>query len=74
MALLRIPEANRTLKEESEIRSYLDELGIEYERVGLPEGAAAHNSAEELLRAFGPYLDFAVRRKHQADMAAEQCG
>jgi 1,2-dihydroxy-3-keto-5-methylthiopentene dioxygenase len=51
MALLRIPEQNRTLSEVSEIAAYLAERGIEYERL---DGAAlpADPSSEALLTAY----------------------
>ena len=51
MALLKIPDENRTLTDETAVRDYLAERGIEYERVGTAptvEGA----SAEALLSAY----------------------
>jgi 1,2-dihydroxy-3-keto-5-methylthiopentene dioxygenase len=56
MALLRIPEEHRTLEEESVVRSYLNERGIEYERVAVPPGSSEY-SADELLRSFGPKVE-----------------
>ena len=55
MALLRVPDENRTLTDQSEITSYLAERGIEYERVGAVTATAL--SADELLAAYAPKID-----------------
>lgn len=52
MAILRIPEENRTLREESAIGQYLSGRGIDFERttigVDIPSGA----TADEVLAAY----------------------
>jgi 1,2-dihydroxy-3-keto-5-methylthiopentene dioxygenase len=56
MALLRIPEQNRTLTESGEVTAYLAERGIEYERL---DGAAVPDapSSEALLAAYADKID-----------------
>ena len=55
MALLRIPEQDRTLTESGEIAAYLSERGIDYERL---EGAVpAAPSSEALLAAYADKID-----------------
>lgn len=66
MALLKIPEENRTLTDERTIGTYLAERGIEYERLGslaaVPADApadavlAAHAEKIEALKARGGYV------------------
>ncbi len=56
MAILRIPEENRTLRDADAIAGYLAGCGIEYERCA-PASPAAASSSDELLAAFGPKLD-----------------
>src|SRR5690242_14537357 len=57
MALVKIPVENRTISDEGELRAYLADRGIEYERtepdVPLPAGAPA----EEVLAAYQPKID-----------------
>ena len=50
MALLRIPEENRTLTDGSEVAAYLAARGIEYERLD-GAGVPAASTSEELLAA-----------------------
>jgi len=50
MALLRIPEQNRTITDESEIAAYLAERGIDYERLDGP--TPADSSSDALLAAY----------------------
>ena len=57
MALLRIPEENRTIESEAEVISYLAERGIEYERWTPSEPAAAGMSSEALLEAYREKID-----------------
>ena len=55
MALLRIPEQDRTLTESGDIAAYLSERGIDYERL---EGAVpAAPSSEALLAAYADKID-----------------
>src|SRR5688572_8007933 len=66
MALLRIPDENRTLTEKGEIAAYLAGCGIEYERlpadIALPSGApadavlAAHADKVDELKRLGGYV------------------
>ena len=66
MALLRIPDENRTITEASAVSSYLGERGIEYERwspeASLPVGApadailAAYSAKIDTLKAKGGYV------------------
>src|SRR6266487_3266469 len=57
MALVRIPEDGRTLKDEREIAEYLATCGIEYEKClpafSLPDGAPA----EQILAAYAKEVD-----------------
>ncbi len=56
MAVLRIPDENRTLREQNEIRDYLSGVGIHYERWQtslLPDGA----SAQQVLEAYAPQIE-----------------
>src|SRR5665213_1942139 len=57
MALLRIPEEDRTLSEAIEITTYLADRGIEYHRRDVPDGITADVSAEQLLAAYGETID-----------------
>ena len=53
MALLRIPEQDRSLSDVGEISTYLADCGIEYHRRDVPEGITADVTAEQLLAAYG---------------------
>ena len=56
MALLKIPEEDRSLTEQAAVTSFLAERGIEYERLGsTPTPADA--SADALLAAYAPKID-----------------
>jgi len=57
MALLRIPEENRTLNDETSITGFLAERGIEYERLGAASEAPTELTAEQLLAAYGSKID-----------------
>jgi 1,2-dihydroxy-3-keto-5-methylthiopentene dioxygenase len=57
MALLRIPDENRTLETDTDIRAYLAERGIEYARLAPVPGATSETPADELLRAYAPVID-----------------
>jgi 1,2-dihydroxy-3-keto-5-methylthiopentene dioxygenase len=56
MALLKIPEENRSLTEQSAVTAFLAERGIEYERLG-PTPTPADASADALLAAYAPKID-----------------
>lgn len=57
MALLRIPEQDRTLTEAGEITTFLAERGIDYER-WLPEPPVSSSApADQLLGAYAPKVD-----------------
>ena len=56
MALLKIPEEDKSLTEQSEVTAFLAERGIDYERLGsLPTPADA--SADALLAAYSSKID-----------------
>jgi 1,2-dihydroxy-3-keto-5-methylthiopentene dioxygenase len=57
MALLRIPDENRTLTADTEIRAYLSARGIEYERLRPMAGVSSGTPPDELLRAYAPTID-----------------
>ena len=57
MALLKIPEENRTLTDADTVRGFLAEHGIEYERTGAPPGLSARLDADEILAAWTPKID-----------------
>jgi len=52
MAVVRIPDENRSLYELSELRDYLAGIGIDYERWEPVAGVGADASAEEILLAY----------------------
>jgi 1,2-dihydroxy-3-keto-5-methylthiopentene dioxygenase len=62
MALLRIPDENRTLTEAADVVSYLAECGIEYERLPADRAVAPGASAETVLAAYAPEVE-ALKRK-----------
>ena len=51
MALLTICDQNKTLSDEQEIRDYLVELSIDYERWPVNERVAPDAAAESILEA-----------------------
>lgn len=57
MALLKIPEHDRTLTNAEEVRGFLAEHGIEYERTGLAPGLTADSTSAEILEAWAPKID-----------------
>jgi 1,2-dihydroxy-3-keto-5-methylthiopentene dioxygenase len=61
MAVLRIPDQERTISGESEIRSELSAVGIDYERWNL-DRVPANASAGEVLAAYAPEIDEMKRR------------
>jgi 1,2-dihydroxy-3-keto-5-methylthiopentene dioxygenase len=56
MAVLRFPDTNRTVEDESEIRAELAAVGIDYERWSL-DRAPAGSSAETVLAAYATEID-----------------
>ncbi len=52
MAVVRIPDENRSLHGQSDVRDYLAGIGIEYERWETVAGMGADASSEEILRAY----------------------
>jgi 1,2-dihydroxy-3-keto-5-methylthiopentene dioxygenase len=56
MALLRVPDEDRTLTDQAEITSFLAERDIEYERIDAVS-TATPLTADELLAAYAPKID-----------------
>src|ERR1700722_16302585 len=52
MAVLRIPDEKKTLREQTEIRDYLAGIGIDYERWEITDRAGADASSDEILSAY----------------------
>ena len=57
MAIVTIHDENRTLKDEGEIRDYLSQLGIDYERWLSRERVAPDASAEDVLTAYSDEIE-----------------
>lgn len=57
MALVRIPQENRTLGDPQEIARYLGTLGIDYERWEPSSTVPANAPAEEILTAYSREID-----------------
>ena len=57
MALLRIPDEDRTLTDAGEITTYLAERGIEYERLAETAAVSSTATADEVLAAHAPRID-----------------
>ena len=57
MALLRVPDEDRTLTEAADVRGFLAEYGIEYERAGTAEGLSSTSTSDEILAAWAPKID-----------------
>jgi 1,2-dihydroxy-3-keto-5-methylthiopentene dioxygenase len=62
MAVLRIPEEQRSLREHDDVRDYLARIGIEYERWETPANLPRDASAEQVLNAFAPQIEECKRR------------
>ena len=62
MAVLRIPDENRLLREENEVRDYLGGIGIEYERWQTAAGVPADASAEQVLSTYSGQIEELKRR------------
>lgn len=52
MAVVRIPDENRSLHEQSAVQTYLASIGIDYERWEPVDGVPANASAEEILQVY----------------------
>jgi len=57
MAIVHIPNENRTLNEASAIREYLAGIGITYEQWKPTDQLAERASAEEVLAAYAPEIE-----------------
>lgn len=57
MAVVRIPEENRTLSARAEITQYLAAIGIDYERWEPTHAVPADAPAEQILAAYTPEID-----------------
>jgi 1,2-dihydroxy-3-keto-5-methylthiopentene dioxygenase len=57
MAILRVPDENRTLSELDEVTSYLGEVGIDYERWEPSHDVAADAPAEDVLEAYSEDIE-----------------
>lgn len=62
MAVVRIPDENRSLREQTAVQDYLAGIGIDYERWELLDGIAANASAEEILHAYDGQIAELKRR------------
>lgn len=62
VAVLRIPEEQRSLREQDEVRDYLARIGIEYERWDTPADLPENASAEQVLSAYAPQIEELKRR------------
>jgi 1,2-dihydroxy-3-keto-5-methylthiopentene dioxygenase len=54
---LRIPDEQRTLRADGEIRQHLAGIGIEYERWPIAKDLPADASADDVLRAYAPQIE-----------------
>jgi 1,2-dihydroxy-3-keto-5-methylthiopentene dioxygenase len=57
VAVLRIPDENRSLREPGEVRDYLAGIGIRYERWESPADLPSDASAEQVLAAYSPQVE-----------------
>ena len=62
VAVLRIPEEQRSLREHDEVRDYLGGIGIEYERWETPADLPENASAEQVLSVYAPQIEELKRR------------
>src|SRR5436305_8646507 len=62
MAVLRIPDEERTLNGQGEVRDYLAGIGIDYEKWETKSGVAEDASPEEILKAYAEEIDKLKRR------------
>lgn len=57
MAIVRIPDENRTLRETAEITPFLASIGIDYERWELSSAAERNASPDEILATYGEQIE-----------------
>jgi 1,2-dihydroxy-3-keto-5-methylthiopentene dioxygenase len=57
MAIVRIPDENRTLRDKGEISDYLVRIGIDYERWDLPKAVEDNASPEEILAIYDDQIE-----------------
>ena len=57
MALLKIPDEDRTITDGESVRGFLSEFGIDYERTGAASGLTPDSTADEILAAWAPKID-----------------
>ena len=57
MAIVTIPDENRTLRDRSSVADYLAGIGIDYERWDSSRSVAANAPAEEVLAAYSDEID-----------------
>jgi 1,2-dihydroxy-3-keto-5-methylthiopentene dioxygenase len=62
VAVLRIPDENRSLHEHEEVRAYLAGIGIEYERWKLPTDLPLDASSDKILKVFAEQIEELKRR------------
>ncbi|HWW18697.1 MAG TPA: cupin domain-containing protein [Candidatus Saccharimonadales bacterium] len=62
MAVVRIPDENRSLHEQSAVRTYLASIGIDYERWEPVDGVPVNASAEEILQVYDQQVAELKRR------------
>jgi 1,2-dihydroxy-3-keto-5-methylthiopentene dioxygenase len=57
MAIVRIPDKNRTLREKEEITHYLASIGIDYEHWDVPKAIEDDASPEEILAVYREQIE-----------------
>jgi len=57
MALIRIPDENRSIVDTGQVQAYLASAGIEYERWEPTPNVPVASSADEILAAYAPKID-----------------
>jgi 1,2-dihydroxy-3-keto-5-methylthiopentene dioxygenase len=57
MAIVRIPDENRTLRDKGEISDYLVRIGIDYERWDLPRAVEDNASSAEILAIYEEQIE-----------------
>ena len=62
MAVLQIPDEHRTITEHDEVRGYLAEVGIEYERWQSPVNVPSDATSEQILAAYEVQIEELKRR------------
>ena len=62
MAVLKIPDERRSIREHSEVQDYLAGIGIDYERWETPADLPENASAEQVLSAYASQIEELKRR------------